>query len=204
MRIFILSFLVFSLAHAEHSLRQGKFGVRLGAGGAGYVGALDNTANRTAADLNGAGTGLPDSRKLPDYTKYVSAGWVVPVQLELTYGVTNAFELLLAANTTFSGALYADDKYFMKYFNMGLGYRYYFNSDDPIQAYMSSQLGIALTEFLRLEGKSAFGFLFAINDTVGIFLEGDLMLTGLYNSDSSIGKGFQVGAGAMTGLALHF
>jgi hypothetical protein len=87
---------------------------------------------------------------------------------------------------------------------MGLGYRYYFNSDEPIQAYMSGQLNLALTDFWRLEGKSAFGFLFAINDTVGIFLEGDLMLSGMYNSDSKIGKGVQIGAGAMTGLALHF
>ncbi len=204
MRIFLLSFLIFSLANAEGYSRQGRFGVRLGSGAAGYVGALDNTVNRTAADANGAGTGLPDSRKLPDYTKYVSAGWLVPVQLEFTYGVTNAFELLLAANSSFSGALYANDKYFMKYFNMGLGYRYYFNSDDPIQAYMSSQLALALTDFWRLEGKSAFGFLFAINDMVGIYVEGDLMLAGMYNSDSAIGKGFQVGAGAMTGLALHF
>lgn len=208
MRLFILSFLFFGLVQAAESSEyghRGQFGVRVTAGGGAYLGGIDNTVNRTAADANGYKdkTGTTNA-SLPDYTKYISAGWVVPLQLEGTYSFTNAFEVLLGGRYGFSSAFNGNDNYIMQSFGAALGYRYYFNTQDMIQAYTSSQIAVDLAKFTRLEGKSAFGFLIEITPMVGVFFEGNLALAGLYNSDSAMGKGAQLGAGAAAGLHLHF
>lgn len=190
MRLFILSSLF-----AISSLAADSFGVRLSVGGGAYVGGIDNTVNRTAADQKAF---------FPDYTKYVSAGWVVPLQLEGTYRLTHAFEVLLGGRYGFSNALNGNDNYIMQSFGIALGYRYYFNTQDMIQPYTSGQIAIDLAKFTRLEGKSAFGFLFEITPMIGICAEGNLMLAGVYNSDVATGKGLQLGAGLATGVHLHF
>ncbi|MEI6805218.1 MAG: hypothetical protein WCK49_01760 [Myxococcaceae bacterium] len=203
MRLFILSFLFVSLAQANGY--QGQFGVRLTAGGAAYLGGIDNTVNRTAADANAYKDTTGNSKaSLPDYTKYISAGWVVPLQLEATYSFTNAFEILLGGRYGFSKAFSGNDDYIMQSFGLALGYRYYFNTEDTIKAYMSSQIAIDLVKFTRLESRTAFGFLVEITPMVGVFFESNFALAGLYNSDSATGKGVQFGAGAAAGLQLHF
>lgn len=205
--LILLSFFAISSLATESSEygHRGQFGVRLSAGGGAYVGGIDDTTNRTSADQSGYKdtTGLTKT-SLPDYTKYISAGWVVPLQLEGTYSFTNAFEILLGGRYGFSKAFNGNDDYIMQSFGIALGYRYYFNTQDRVQAYVSSQAAIDLAKFTRVEGKSAFGFLFEITPMIGVFTEGNLMLAGLYNSDVAIGKGAQLGAGASVGLHLHF
>src|SRR3989338_3694566 len=94
MRFFIFSSLLAISSLAADSTdygHSGQFGVRLTAGGGAYVGGIDNTANRTAADRDcyRDTTGATNA-SLPDYTKYLSAGWMVPLQLEATWSPTNA------------------------------------------------------------------------------------------------------------------
>lgn len=195
MRLFI-----FSLFFAVSAF-SGNFGVRLTGGAGAYIGGIDNNANRNAADSARIGT---DQKSVSDYTKYVSAGWLAPIQLEGTYGLTEKFEVLLGVRYGFSGAIQRDDKYIIDSFGMALGYRYYFNNNEFIQPYMSGQLAIDLTKFTRLEGKSAIGFLFEIDRMFGVFVEGTAMAAGLYNSDDAIGKGCQFGAGLGAGLNVRF
>lgn len=189
--------------------RLHRFGLRLGGGVGAYTGAIDNTANRIAASKTSIVVKNPDTQQdqlsVSDYTKYLSAGWLVPVQLEMSYGLTNAFQLLLGLNYVFSnGVLGSDDKYIFSSVGAALGYRYYFNDRDWIQPYVSSQLSLQLTEYWRLDSKTSFGFLWTITDLVGIFSEASLSVAGLYNGDDSIGKGVQLGAFCMTGVQLNF
>lgn len=184
--------------------RAKKFGIRLTGMGGAYASAVNNTANQTQADLARVEVSSAGQKTIPDYTKYVSAGWMVPLQLEMTYSFTDAFELLLGARYGFSGTFVNSDKYLMNSFGLALGGRYYFNAQDAVQAYMSAQAGIDLTQFVRVEGVSGVGFLFNITPRVGLFLEGNLLVSALYNSDASIGKGLQVGAGLGTGLHVRF
>lgn len=215
MRFLILSLFFVGSVMAEESVKQDRnFGVRLSVGGGAYAGGISNTINKTAADASRTPFTTPDPTNpnappterfsVPDYTKYISAGWVVPLQLEGTYSFSNAFEILLGIRYGFSGAILNEDTYIMKSIGAALGYRYYLNTHDPIQAYMSGQLAMDLTQFVRLEGKAGIGFLFEITPLIGIFVEGNMMLAGLYNSDDAIGKGGQLGAGLGTGLHLHF
>lgn len=209
MRLFLFSlFFVVSALADETGERAGHFGLRLSAGGAVYGSAIDNATNKTAADSARTSVKDPvtgeDKLSVPDYTKYVAAGWTTPFQVEGTYGITDAFELLVGVRYNLSDAFTGSDKYIMKSVGAALGYRYYFNAKDPIQAYLSGQLAIDLTEFVRGEARLGAGFLFSINSTVGIFLEGNFMVAGIYNSDNAIGKGVQLGAGLGTGLALQF
>lgn len=206
MRFFILTFFLATSAlttESESYARSGHFGVRLGAGGAAYVGGIDDTANRTAADENGVPIPVTN-RKLPDYTQYISAGWLVPLQLEATYGLTNAFEILLGIQSNFSGTFLKDDQYIMRSFGVALGYRYYFDDKDPIQAYLSSQIALDLTAFTRLESRTAFGFLFNFTPMFGVFIEAHLNAVGVYSSEVVTGKGAQLGLGSALGVHLHF
>ncbi|MES2503517.1 MAG: hypothetical protein V4534_01435 [Myxococcota bacterium] len=209
MRFFLLATCLLTqlLSMNAHASYAGKVGVRLGSGFGVYASAITNTANRTAADS--ARREITDKdgnqvQSVADYTRYFSAGWLVPLQLEGTYGLTNSLELLLGLRTDFSGSVTGEDDYIMKMFGVSLGYRYYFNTTEPIQAYVSGQLGVDLTKFVRLESKSAFGFLWAITPMVGIFSEGNLMIAGLYNGNSDIGKGLQIGVGTTLGVHLRF
>ena len=210
--IFSVLFVGFALAaDASGSAvydRGGHFGVRVTGGGGAYAGGIKNSANIAAADANRLGVVTPvpgsSNTSVPDYSKYLSVGWMAPLQLEATYGVTDAFEILLGARYGWSGALAGGDGYIMKSVGAALGCRYYFNDHDPIQAYMSSQLAIDLTQFVRAEGKAAFGFLFDVSSLVGIFLEGNFALAGIFNNDQSIGQGGQMTAGVGGGLHLHF
>ena len=195
MRLFIFSLFFVVPAFA------GNFGVRLTGGAGAYIGGINNNKNRDAADKARIGDG---QKSVSDYTKYVSAGWLAPIQLEGTYGLTDKFEVLLGVRYGFSGSLQGDDKYIIDSFGAALGYRYYFNVSDFIQPYMSGQLAIDLTKFTHLEGRSAIGFLFEINKMFGVFVEGTAMVAGLYNSDDTTGKGLQIGAGLGAGLNLRF
>jgi hypothetical protein len=207
MRFFIFS-LLFNMTAlaAENDSRLGKWGLRLTGGVGAYAGGIDNSANRLAADAARVEIAVRDSVKksISDYTKYFSAGWLSPIQLEGTYGLTNKFEILLGIRYGFSGSLQGDDKYIIDSFGTALGYRCYFSTQSLIQAYISGQVAIDLTKFTHLEGKSALGFLFAIDDRVGVFVEGSSMIAGLYNSDNAIGKGLQFGAGLGAGVNVRF
>ena len=112
--------------------------------------------------------------------------------------------MLLGLRYGFTGAVLNGEDYIIESLGTALGYRYYFNSQDPVQAYLSGQIGVDLTGFTHLEGKSAFGFLFDITPLIGVFIEGNLAVAGLYNSDDKIGKGLQLSSGLATGLQLYF
>jgi hypothetical protein len=112
--------------------------------------------------------------------------------------------MLLGGCYGFSNSFIGDDAYVMQSFGLALGYRYYFNTEDTIRAYISSQVAIDLAKFTRLESRTALGFLFEITPMMGIFLESNLALAGLYNSDSAIGKGVQLRLGSAAGLSLYF
>lgn len=184
--------------HAWH------FGVRLTGTGSVYAGEVNNIANTKAANASIVKIPNTDTKTLPDYTKYVSAGWWVPLQLEGTYGVTDSFEVLLGVRYGFSDYFTGQDAYLMPSVGAALGYRYYFNVSEFIQPYLSSQIAMDLTQFIRGEASSAFGFLFDINPMIGIFVEGNMALAALYNADGAIGDGVQAAAGLSTGLHLHF
>ncbi|MBL4817739.1 MAG: hypothetical protein JKY15_00725 [Deltaproteobacteria bacterium] len=104
MRVFLLFFCVASISLATTTSqedskysRSGRFGLRFTSGGSAYGGGIDNKDNQTKADKARVDLNPSKNDKVgpPDYTKYISAGWLVPLQLEMTYGLTNAFELLL-------------------------------------------------------------------------------------------------------------
>lgn len=205
MRLFLISlfFVLPTFAAPGNPGSPGTFGVRLTVGGAAYVGGVENTSNRTAADQ--AVVTIDGKRSVSDYTKYIGAGWSVPLQLEGTYRITDAFEVLWGLRYGFTGSVLNGEDYIMKSLGTALGYRYYFNAQqDPIQAYLSGQLAIDLTQFTHLEAKSAFGFLYDITDLVGVFLEGNFAVAALYNSDDNIGKGLHLGGGLATGVQFHF
>src|SRR3989338_7892008 len=194
MRLFLISLFcaIPLLAAPGNPGSPGTFGVRLTAGGAAYTGFVDNIANRTAADTSVVTvSGL---RSTSDYTKYIGAGWVVPLQLEGTYKITDAFEVLLGFRYGFTGAVLNGEDYIVNSLGTALGYRYYFNTQDPVQAYLSGQIAIDLTGFTHLEGKSGFGFLLGITPLVAVFIEGNCALAGLYNSNDKIGKGLRLSA----------
>lgn len=201
MRVWFLSAFLFSTITFAHG-----FGLRLTATGGAYGGAIWNDANQVEKDYEinlPNGLGKADVQ-LPDPLALISAGWVVPLQLEVTYAPTKVFELLLGVRYGFAGKLYGNDSYVVNGLGAALGWRYYVNLDDPIAAYVSMQAAADVLQYVRVELKGTAGFLAQLNQNFALFLEGSLAGAALINSNSTIGYGGQVFASLGTGIHVYF
>ena len=141
----------------------------------------------------------------------LSAGWLAPVQVEITYSVTDAFELLLGYRYGFSAPFamkgmeqaFGTDSYAVSSSGMALGYRYYFNTNDPIKAYLSGQVSAAfagLTTAPAVEGRLTPGFQCELTDEVGLFFQTSFGLAARAVPGTKLmTQGF-----AALGLGLHY
>lgn len=197
--------------HAESTLRlpapfilKNRWGLRLTGLGGGYLSAVDNAANRSSADLARIDVMPANQKTISDYSKYLSAGWFVPIQLELTYAPVFNFELIFGGRYGFSGVCLNADPSLLDSFALALGGRYYFGAEERVRAYMGSQIAVNLLDYFRLDITSSVGFLFNLSRHIAFFVESHTNLAGLYNGDYDTGKGLQLTWGLGTGLHLRF
>src|SRR5688572_14142584 len=73
-----------------------RWGIRLSVDGGVYGSYIDRGASSSSSGF----------AVLEQYVNRVGAGWLLPIQLEGTYSVTNAFEILAGLRYSFSSALF--------------------------------------------------------------------------------------------------
>lgn len=181
-----------SAAAAEvESLYKGRFGLRLGADVAVFGSYIDSQAN---ADK-------PHPQQADPYLNRFGSGWFVPLQLEGTYSITNALEVLLGLRYAFSSPLGGTtDPYVLSSIGVSLGYRYYVNVREPVKFYFSGQLA---TAFLlpTIDTRMEFGLLWDVHEHVGIFLQSGVGGAAILSTPTGAGLGGQ--AYGSLGLGAH-
>lgn len=129
----------------------------------------------------------------------VSAGVAMPLQLALTYGITNALEI----NANFSynptlGYLINNSRAFAMPYAIGIGLRYYVNMDEVVRGYLAETLHIGLQPG-SIEPETTLGLQWDVSDMVGLFAETGIRpvivpFSGpfVYTLAASVGLGAQV------------
>ncbi|MEM7588704.1 MAG: hypothetical protein AAF320_00850 [Myxococcota bacterium] len=160
--ILCLSSQTASAANSNRTDLRHRFGMRLTAGGVGYVSYLQRDPLKLSGNSN-------QTDIVTSITKSVSAGWGVPGKLEFTWLPTNALELKLGFRYTYSRSVMGTDSYGLPYAAF-TGFRYYTNPQEPIMAYFSPQVSFQVTH-MSVEVGLVWGMQWRVCNVVSLFYE---------------------------------
>lgn len=186
-----LLFFAMTLQAAKRDDYEGRWGLRLNIDGGVYGGYVNSPASPKKAAV------------VDQLLSRVSAGWMLPLQIEGTYSVTNAFEILLGLRYSFSSALFGNNPYLLSSIGANLGWRYYVNINEPIKSYWSGQVGAVFVQ-PAFEAKTAIGLQWDINNSFALFFQQGIGIAGLFSSADALGLGGQLVFNFGTGMHYRF
>jgi hypothetical protein len=102
-----------------------------------------------------------------------SYGYVIPLELEGTYGITRALEVMLGFRGAASIPVQSIASYALPY-TVSSGLRYYYNVDEPVSAYTAIAVNVGLDRFGFEVSPSTWGLQWDINDNISVFGDGGL------------------------------
>jgi len=176
---------------------DGRFGLRVHAGAAPYAGYIRSKANTEAAIAASGSSG-----GIGELSNYLAAGFVFPLELYATVGLTPAFELALGGKYAPSVLLHGRDPYYSP-ISTGLGFRYYINPDENVKGFLGNQVSVGFNP-LSIEGMASFGLQWDLGKFVSIFAQESICLVGVVPKSQDIEFGFEAAFLFSLGLQVHF
>lgn len=127
-----------------------------------------------------------------------NAGVALPLELSLTYGITNALELALGFAYSPSLVLLTGNQDFNSKLAVIVGFRYYLNVNEPVKGYFSQSFYLGIPS-ISVQPETAVGLQYDVNDVVALFVDaGFRPLTYVPN------ESLQLSLAALLSLGAHF
>lgn len=193
-RFFLAYSLLLGLSTA-HAAQYHMFGARLSLKAMPYAGYGYTQANN-AASIALAG---PNINPLLNIEEYLSLGLGIPIGLDFTFSPTQALELYIGTLYTPSVLLKGRDPYLLMA-GVHLGYRYYINPNEPIQAFFGQEVGFGFP-VLAADLQSSIGMRFPLHEHLSLDIQNGLGISfASHDSETLVQAHLSLGAG----LHVHF